>query len=142
MYVVYENPMPMVADAPTAYESQPGWGFVRDVPTTWDETRVLMGRVGDVVVIARRSAEDWYMGAMTDWTPREFEVPLTFLGRGRYRATVWADDLSEEDPNRLVIRQTELSAADNLHMQLRTGGGHVVRLKTIIQQGAGGRIDR
>lgn len=37
MYVVFENPMPMVCDAPTAYESQPGFDFIRQVPTTWDE---------------------------------------------------------------------------------------------------------
>jgi alpha-glucosidase len=133
MYVVYENPMPMVADAPSAYEGQPGWDFVRDVPTTWDETRVLLGQVGDAVVMARRNGDDWYVGAMTDWTPRKLEVPLTFLSGGRYQATVWADDLTGDDPNRLVVHRLQLSAGDVLPMQLRSGGGHVVRLTSLNQ---------
>ena len=65
MYVVYENPMPMVCDAPTAYEGQPGFDFIRQVPTAWDETRVLSGKVGEYIVVARRKGHDWYLGAMT-----------------------------------------------------------------------------
>lgn len=128
MYVVYENPMPMVADAPTAYENQPGWNFIREVPTTWDATRVLLGEVGDVIVIARRKAEVWYVGAMTDWTPRELRVPLTFLGNGVYRLTAWSDDPGADDPNRVLLRRSTVNSADVLQLQLAGGGGQVIRL--------------
>src|SRR4051794_38152642 len=83
MYVVYDNPMPMVCDAPTAYEGQPGFDFIERVPTTWDETRILSGEVGHFIVVARRKASDWFVGAMTDWNPRLLKVPLNFLTQGR-----------------------------------------------------------
>ena len=57
--------------------------FLRAIPTVWDETRVLDGRIGDYVVVARRRGQDWFVGAMTDWTPRELEIDLaSFLPAG------------------------------------------------------------
>ena len=55
MYVVYESPLMMVSDSPEAYRGAVGTDFIRQVPTSWDETRVLAGEVGEYVVIARRS---------------------------------------------------------------------------------------
>ncbi|MDA7633599.1 glycoside hydrolase family 97 protein, partial [bacterium] len=66
MYVAYENAVPMVCDAPTAYINQPGFDFIQQVPTEWDETRFLAGEVSDFLVIARRKGQDWYIAAMTD----------------------------------------------------------------------------
>jgi alpha-glucosidase len=58
------------------------------IPTTWDETRAIAGAVGDFLVVARRSGNDWYLAAMTDWTARTLEVPLTFLPAGTHAATI------------------------------------------------------
>ncbi len=128
MYVVYDNPMPMVADAPSAYVGQAGWDFVREVPTTWDETRVLEGRVGDYIVMARRKGEVWYVGAMTDWSPRRITVALDFLGEGFYVAERWADDSGAGDPNRLKVGEFPVERDGRLGMDLGAGGGQVVRL--------------
>ena len=74
MYVVYESPLQMLADSPTNYLREPEtMEFLRPVPTVWDETRVLDARIGDYVVVARRKGQDWFVGAMTDWTPRELD---------------------------------------------------------------------
>jgi alpha-glucosidase len=128
MYVVYENPMPMVSDAPSAYEGQPGFDFIRQVPTTWDETRVLAGSIGEYIVVARRKGADWYVGAMTDWTPRILEVPLSFLKRGRHLAQIWSDVADSEDLNRLTFEQQTLDSHDLLKFRLRSGGGQVLRI--------------
>src|SRR5204863_4658983 len=84
MYVVYESPLQMLADSPTNYLREPEtMEFLRTIPTVWDETRVLDGRIGDYVVVARRRGRDWFVGAMTDWTPRELEIDLaSFLPAG------------------------------------------------------------
>lgn len=129
MYVVYENPLPMVCDTPDSYIGQPGFDFIREVPTTWDETRVLSGQVGKYIVVARRKGLDWYVGAMTDWTPRELNLPLNFLPPGEYQVETWADVKGDPDPNHLSFESTQMKATDTLSLNLNSGGGEVIRIK-------------
>jgi alpha-glucosidase len=130
MYVVYENPMPMVCDVPSAYEGQPGFDFIVDVPTTWDETRFVAGEVGEYVVVARRSGDTWYVGGMTNWTARTVELPLNFLGKGKFAAKLYADrSLDGENPNELRIEARDVSSKDNLKVQFAVGGGFVAVLR-------------
>lgn len=130
MYVVYENPMPMVVDYPTAYENQPGFDLIEQVPTVWDETKVLSSKVGDYLVMARRKGSDWYIGAMTDWTPRTLEVPLSFLPSGSYQAETWSDAPgTDKDPNLLVKDQRTVSAQDKIEAKLSSGGGWVMHIR-------------
>ena len=91
MFVVYESPLTMVCDDPAAYRGQPGLSFLQQVPTSWDETRVINGKIGQYITIARRSGTDWYLGAMTNWTSRKIRIPLAFLGRGQYEADIYQD---------------------------------------------------
>jgi alpha-glucosidase len=133
MYVVFENPLPMVSDAPTAYEGQPGFDFIRQVPSNWDETRVLSGQVGNYIVVARRQGSNWYVGAMTDWTPRTLDVPLSFLSPGQFQVETWADATDSEDPNQLVYQTRTMAAADKLEVRLRGGGGQATRIRPATQ---------
>jgi alpha-glucosidase len=128
MYVCYDNPNPMVADYPTAYEGQPGFEFLKSVPTWWDETRVLTGEIGEVLVTARRKDRAWYLGGLSAKRPRELNLPLSFLGRGRYNATIWKD-VSESEPNRLEIETRVLTSRDRLQLHLVLDGGFVAELK-------------
>lgn len=127
MYVVYENPMPMAVDYPAAYRKRPGIDLLAAVPTTWDETRVIHGRVGDFIAIARRKGDQWFVGSMTDATPRELSIPLSFLGRGRFVADVWADD-APGGPNAVARRTLHVTAADTIVASMAEAGGHIVRL--------------
>ena len=131
MYVVYENPMSMVCDAPTAYEGQPGFDFIRQVPATWNETRVLSDQVGDYVVVARRNGSDWYLGAMTDWTARVLEVPLSFLSPGRYQIETWADVPDSADMNKLTYEKKTVAAGEKLLLRLNSGGGQAKRIQPV-----------
>jgi alpha-glucosidase len=129
MYVCFDNPNPMVADYPAAYEGQPGFDFLETVPTYWDETRVLVGRVGEVLVTARRKGKSWYLGGMSAGAAREVSLPLGFLGAGRYDATVWRDDAeTETDPNRLAVDERHVGAGDTLSVRFGRDGGFVARL--------------
>ena len=131
MYVVFENPMPMVCDAPTAYEGQPGFDFIREVPTTWNETRVIQEKVRNYIVVARRAGSDWYVGAMTDWTPRKLRVPLSFLSPGQYQAEIWADASDSSDPNRLSVTQRSVGPNDTLTLVMGSGGGQAIRIRSL-----------
>jgi alpha-glucosidase len=127
MFVVYESPFACVSDHPDAYASQDGVDFLKLVPTTWDETRVLSGDIGQYIVIARRHDRDWYVGAMTNEQARNVPVPLDFLADGSFTATLWSDGAT---PTAL---KKETRAADRnsapLTLSLSSGGGAVVHFK-------------
>ena len=97
MYVVFESPLQMLADSPSNYLREPeAMEFLGPVPTVWDETRVLDAKIGEYVVVARRSGRDWYIGAMTNWTPRELEIDLSFLPAGTLRMEAYQDGVNAE----------------------------------------------
>lgn len=90
MYVVYESPLQMLADSPSNYmREREIMKFLSKVPTVWDETKVLNAKVGDYITVARKSGNEWYIGAMTDWTPRTLQIDLSFLEDGKYVAEIY-----------------------------------------------------
>ena len=127
MYVAYENAVPMVCDAPTAYINQPGFDFIQQVPTEWDETRFLDGEVSDFLVIARRKDQDWYIAAMTDSSKRSVNIPLNFLAQPKYHATRWSDH-TESNPSELQKNTLTLTSKDTLQINLHSAGGQVLHL--------------
>ena len=130
MYVVYESPLQMVADHPGAYRGQPGAEFLREVPASWDETRVVAGEIGEYVVVARRRGRDWFVGAMTNGEPRTLRLPLGFLGGGAHSMKAYADgEGAADDPKRLDVTTTDVKAGDTLTLRLAPGGGYAARLR-------------
>jgi alpha-glucosidase len=126
MYVVYENPMPMVCDKPSSYEGQTGFEFLTKVPTTWDETRFLAGKAGEFVVVARRKDTTWYLGGMTNNTARELLVPLDMLDSGEYEAEIFVDgSLSPDEPNAIRLERQAVEIGSALDVALAPGGGFV-----------------
>jgi alpha-glucosidase len=128
IYVVFESPLQMVSDAPEAYRDQPGFDFIRRVPTAWDETRFLTGEPGRDIVLARRLGKSWYLGAMTSDEARTERVPLGFLPSGKYRATVWQDGAN---PNEVVRSELSVKAGDSLTLKLAVAGGAAVILEPL-----------
>jgi alpha-glucosidase len=123
LYVVYENPMPMVADAPSAYEGQKGFDFISEVPTTWDETRFVAGEPGEFVVLARRRGDAWYLGGINNWTRRDLTIPLDFLGSGQFMAKAYVDgDLSGDRPNEATVKEPKINKAA-MPVTFAPGGG-------------------
>lgn len=127
LYVVFEEPLAMVSDIPSAYANQPCFKFIKDVPTAWDETQVLNGLPGEFVTIVRRSGKEWYLGSLTNWTARDLEIPLSFLG-GRYRAEIYEDASdAEQHPTRVSIKSQNVRGSDKLKLHLASGGGVAIR---------------
>ena len=132
-YVLYESPLQYLAGTPSDYRAAPDFTrALAAIPTTWDETRAIAGAVGDFLVVARRSGNDWYLAAMTDWTARTIDVPLTFLPAGTYAATIVSDGMNADRyAADYRIEKREVESAATLTLRLAPGGGYVARLSSV-----------
>jgi alpha-glucosidase len=130
MYVVLENYLGMVCDYPEAYEGQPGFEFIKEVPTVWDETKVVDAGVCQYITIARKNKADWFVGSITDHQPRDLIIPLDFLPEGAYTADIYSDapDVNQ-NPNHLNKQTKTVVRNDSLTIHLASGGGAVIHLK-------------
>jgi alpha-glucosidase len=129
LFVIYDSPIGCVCENPDYLRGQPGADFLRQVPTVWDETRVLSGAVAEQIVVARRAGADWYLGALTNSNPRRLPVKLDFLGRGRWNLRWWHDAAdSAEKAEHLEFEERDVTAADTLDFNLAPAGGAVARL--------------
>lgn len=135
MYVVYLSPLGMVGGSRKqieAYGRGSGIEFLEQVPTVWDETRVLNGEPAQHVTIARRHGENWYIGSMTNWEPRDLEIPLTFLSSAEYEAQVFADGRdADKVATSLSITTTHVHATDAFKARLAPGGGLALILRPV-----------
>ncbi|GAA4367399.1 hypothetical protein GCM10023088_15130 [Actinomadura verrucosospora] len=132
LYPTFFSPMQMLADTPENYAAHPGFAFLKDMPATWDETRVLDSAIGDYTTTARRSGRTWYLGAITDENDRTLQVPLSFLPAGTFVAETYADAQEttwKGDPLPVEIRRTLVRSSTRLSMSLVGGGGQAVRLR-------------
>ena len=130
MYVAYESPLQMLSDSPSHYLREPEvMGFLGPVPTVWDETKVLDARMGDYVIVARRRGREWYVGAMTDWTAREFEVDFSFLPGGRFQMESFEDGANANRYGSDYRRvKGQVSKTTKLKIRLVEGGGWAARI--------------
>ncbi|MGH9352735.1 MAG: glycoside hydrolase family 97 C-terminal domain-containing protein, partial [Terriglobia bacterium] len=127
LYAIFFSPLQMLSDYPEIYDHTPGMAFLDAVPTVWDETRAVNGDPGEYVTVARRSGDKWYLGSITNWTPREMNIPLTFLGPGAYLAQIFADGPNaSEDAKSLAVTKKWVKASDHLSANLAPGGGVAV----------------
>ena len=125
MYVVFESPLQMLADSPSNYlKEQECLQFLSAVPTVWDETIVLDAKVGDYVLIARKKGNTWYIGGMTDWTPREMTVKFSFLDEGNHIAKVYADGVNaDRNACDYKLETKMVRNTTSLKIKLAPGGG-------------------
>jgi alpha-glucosidase len=127
LYVVLESPLQMVSDFPEHYEGQHDFEFIRQVPTTWDEVRVIAGRPMENITIARRSGKDWYVGSITNWDARTVKLPLEFLGDGKFTAEIYADaaDAGTHATHTEFTKQT-VDRNTTLEVKMAPGGGNAI----------------
>jgi alpha-glucosidase len=137
LYVVLYSPLQMAADLPENYAGQPAFQFIRDVAVDWDTTRVIDGRIGDYVVVARRvrGGRSWFVGAITDEERRTLDVPLSFLTPGRrYVAEIYADGPKAnwlDNPLPVTIMKRPVTSATRLRVILAPGGGQAIRISPV-----------
>jgi len=131
MYVCYESPLQMLCDAPSNYYKEPeAMEFLSKVPVVWDEIKVLKAKVADYLVVARRSDAIWYVGGMTDWTEREFEIDFSFLEKDqKYKMIIVQDG---KNANKIATDfkrvSTEITNSDKIKIKMAKGGGWVAQI--------------
>jgi alpha-glucosidase len=130
MYVVYESPLQMLADSPSNWRREAeSLKFVTSVPVVWDETRVVDAKVGEHIVIARRSRREWFLAAMTGWTARDIEIDLSFLDGPRWSAEIFRDGPNADRAAVDYVRESRsVAPSERLTVHLAPGGGWVARL--------------
>ena len=126
MYVVFEAPVQMLCESPTIYyKEQETVDFITQIPTIWDETVVLEGAVSDYIVVARRNGDNWYLGAMTDWTARDFELDFSFLGEGEYEMQSYKDGINaSRNAQDYKMTSNPVNQSTKLKINLSSGGGY------------------
>ena len=130
LYVLYESPLQMLADSPSNYmKEQETTSFIAHIPVVWDDIVGIDGKVGDYLIVARRSGSDWFVGAITDWTPRDFELDLSFLPAGNYSLEIFQDGINADryagDYKHIISRA---KSGDKIKLHLAPGGGWVARI--------------
>lgn len=131
LYVVLESPFNMLCDSPGNYmrESE-STEFIAEIPTVWDESIVLDGKMGEYIVTARRKGDVWYVGGITDWTARDIEVDCSFLGDKAYDATLLKDGVNAHRIGRDYKRETfPVKNSSKLKIHLAPGGGFALKIK-------------
>ena len=125
MYVAYLSPLQMLSDTPTNYRRNPEvLPFLKQVPVTWDETKVLQAKVGESLAIARRNGERWFIGALTNWDARDLKLPLDFLGDGNWKLTLWKDGPNaDRNGNDCAVVTKTVKKGEALEAHLAPGGG-------------------
>lgn len=129
MFVVYESPIQLFSGNPSQGHLEPEFmSLVGDIPTTWDETIVLDGQLGEYIVTARKKGNDWYIGGMSNWAGKTVEVDFSFVGEGSYDATVAIDGVNADRyPSDYSISQKPIER--KMKFTMAKGGGFVVVLK-------------
>lgn len=130
MYVVYESPLQMLADSPTAYEKEPEcMEFLSQVPVIWDETKVISAEIGKHIIVARRNGDTWYLGGMTGKKGGSFEIPLDFI-KGNRTFTIWEDGVNVDlDATDFARRTKKVKAGDKISVTMHDGGGFAAIIK-------------
>ena len=131
MFIVYESPIQIFSGNPSQGLLEPGFmELLGSIPTTWDTTIVLDGKVGDYIVTARKKGNDWFIGAMTDWTARELNIDLSFLDDGGYEAAVCEDGVNADRyASDYKLTNITLLKTDSYKIRMAPGGGFILRLQ-------------
>ncbi len=129
LFPLFEAPIQMLCDSPTQYRTAPECtAFIAETPTVWDETAGVAGEIGKYAAVARRKGGEWWLGAITNWEPRELELPTSFLGEGEWEVEAFADapdaDVNAENFTR---RRFTVKAGKSIMVRLAPGGGFAAK---------------
>jgi len=129
LFVVYESPFEMVSDYPEVYQGTKELAFLSKVPSSWDETRVLNGKVGDYITIGRRQGKEWYIGSITGSHAVELDIPLEFLPAGDFVAEIYSDAKdAAENPTHTLVETKKVNRTMRLKASMVSGGGQAIRI--------------
>lgn len=117
-------------DKPAVSANEPELDFWDRIPVSWDETKVLAGEPGQFVAVARRKANEWFIGVITNNEARTIALPLEFLDKTmKYTATVYADDPSVSSNTKMSVKTVKVDAKSVQEINLQANGGQAIWLR-------------
>ncbi len=140
LYMILYSPLNMLCDSPSNYRrEQECTDFIASVPTVWDETKVLDGKLGEYIVTARRKGDDWYIGGITNWTPRDLTVDLSPLNiKNSAKMKLFTDGVNaHRNGNDYRSETTDVAPSNTLKVHLAPGGGfaaHIYGASTLTEK--------
>jgi len=130
--VVFYSPLQFLFwyDRPHQYQAEPELDFFKHLPTVWDQTQVMDGRIGEYIVMARRKGDDWYVAILNAVKQREIDVPFSFLEPGRgYEATIYGDGVPDgHEPTQVSIKEERVDQQTMIRARVAANGGQAIRL--------------
>lgn len=132
-YVIFYAPFSMLCDLPHAYRAeQECTDFISAIPVVWDDTKVLEGKCGEYIAIARRTGDNWYVAAINGWEETDRTLDLSFLGEGRWKMEIMQDGINA-DRNATDYRkkETKVPAGGKYGIHLAPGGGFTARITPV-----------
>ena len=130
MFIVYNDPLPIFSGNPSQGYMEPQFmQLLGSLPTVWDTTIVIDGKIGQYIITARKHNSDWYIAALNDWNARDVTVPLNFLDDTNYHATICKDGINADRyASDYIITQQSIHKNDSLKIHLAPGGGFLVKV--------------
>lgn len=135
LYLTMPSPLQMACDLPENYKRfLDAFQFIKDVPVDWADSKYLEAEPNRYITVARRdkNSDDWYVGAITDESPRTATIDLSFLPAGKkYEATIYEDAPGahwKDNPQAYRIRKVTVKPGMKLKQQLAAGGGAAIRI--------------
>jgi len=133
LYVLYESPLQMLSDSPSNYmKEQECTDFLVNIPVVWDDLKVLEAKIADYLLLARRSGNDWFVGALTDWNAREMVLDLSFLPAGEFIIEIFQDGINaDKHAQDYKHLKKNVKQGEKLKINLAPGGGWVARISPV-----------
>jgi len=133
LYVLYESPLQMLSDSPSNYmKEQECTDFLVNIPVVWDDLKVLEAKIADYLLLARRSGNDWFVGALTDWNAREMVLDLSFLPAGEFVIEIFQDGINaDKHAQDYKHLKKNVKQGEKLKINLAPGGGWVARISPV-----------
>jgi alpha-glucosidase len=131
LYVILEAPLLMLSDSPTEYlKEKECFAFISSVPTAYDQTRALDGKVGEYAVIGRKKGNNWYVGGVSNWEGKEIEVDFSFLGDGVYKASIFTDGMNaDKTGNDYQKSIRSVTKTTKMKVKMVQGGGFAMKIE-------------
>ena len=133
MYITYFAPFTMVSDAPDTYITDKHCiDLISSIPTNWDNSKAIDGKIGEYIIMARNKGENWYVSGLNNETQRSGNLKLNFLGEGTYSATLFADGINANKVGTdYKITNLKVTANSVLPYSMANGGGFVLKIEKL-----------
>lgn len=125
LYVVFDAPLTMLCDSPSAYEEdRTTTEFITSIPTVFDSTEVMDATMGEYIVTRREKDGAYYIGGITNWTARDYSLSLSFLPEGTWKAKIYKDGMNADvTATDHVMEEIEVNSQSTIDMHMACGGG-------------------